>query len=87
MNLLDRDLFEVWRLILAILCTVYAAVVTARSLWSWIVCLSGAGRTTTIMRNYVIVQLLRLRPGRFRGELFRIGALLVALAVLLRFHI
>lgn len=86
MNLFDRDLFELWRLLLGTICTIYAIVVSVRSLWSWVVYLSVPGRTTTVMRNYVIVQLLRLKPGRFADELAQIGALLLVLLLLLRFH-
>lgn len=86
MSILDRDLFELWRLLLGVLCGTYAAVVTARSLWGWVVYLSVPGRHTTVMRNYVLVSLLRLRPGRFAGELLQISGLCVILLLLLRFH-
>jgi hypothetical protein len=85
-SILDRDLFELWRLLLGVLCGTYAAVVTARSLWGWVVYLSVPGRQTTVMRNYVLVLLLRLRPGRFAGELLQIFGLSVILFVLLRYH-
>lgn len=38
------------------------------------------------MRNYVLVLLLRLRPGRFAGELLQIGGLCIILIILLRYH-
>jgi hypothetical protein len=85
-NLVHRDLFEVWRFILGVVCTVYATVVTVRSLWEWCVYFSGADRSTALMRRYVIVQLLRLSPGRFTWELAQIGFWLSVLIVLLRLH-
>ena len=36
MNLGDRDLFELWRLLLATTCGIYATVVTVRSLVGWL---------------------------------------------------
>lgn len=81
-----RDLFELWRLVLGFLCTIYATVVTVQSLWSWCVYFSGADRSTTLMRRYVIVQLLRLKPGRFSWELVQIGFWLVVLIAILRVH-
>lgn len=86
MRLFDRDLFELWRLLLGTICTIYATVITVRSLWGWVVYLSVPGRSTTVMRNYVIVQLLRLRPGRFADELLYIAGLSILLLLLLRFH-
>ncbi len=86
MSLAHRDLFEFWRLVLGILCTFYATVVTVRSLWGWCVYFSGTDRSTALMRRYVVVQLLRLSPGRFTWELLQIGFWLAALIVVLRLH-
>lgn len=80
------DLFQIWRIILSTLCGVYATVVTARSMWGWVVYLSGSDRRTSLMRNYVIVQLLRLRPGQFAGEFTQIGAWFAVLVGLLYLH-
>ena len=83
----DRyDLFELWRLALGLVCTIYALVVTGQNLWEWIVYLSGRDRATVLVRQYVLVQLLRLRVRRFAGELAQIVFWLVALAVILRWH-
>lgn len=87
MSLLDRDLFESWRLLLGLLCTVYAAVVTIRSTWEWVLYFSGPDKTTALMRNYVVAQLLGLRLGRFRSELLQIALWLVVLLGLLRLHV
>ncbi len=87
MNPLDRDLFELWRLLLGVLCTVYALVVTGRSLWGWLVYFSHSDRSTILMRNYVLVQLLSLRLGRFTGEFAQIVFWTVVLMVLLKLHV
>ncbi|MBN2561486.1 MAG: hypothetical protein JXQ75_11210 [Phycisphaerae bacterium] len=81
-----RDLFEVWRLVLGTICTIYALVMTARSLWRWCVYLSGADRTVSMMRSYMIVQLLRLRFRRFTREFVQIGLWLLILATVLYWH-
>lgn len=81
-----RDLFEVWRLLLGTICTIYAVVVTGRSLWRWCIYFSGSERTTSLMRNYVIVQLLGLRPRRFTREFLQIGLWAAILLVLLYGH-
>lgn len=80
------DLFEFWRFILTVACFVYAAVVTIQSLWSWMLFLSGPERTTTLMRRYVIIQLLRLRLRPFGGELIQTAIWTVVLVWLVRAH-
>lgn len=87
MSLLERDLFEHWRLLLGLICTVYATVITVRSLYEWLHYFSGPDRTTSLMRNYVVVQLLSLRMGRFKEELLGIAFWLGALLILLRLHV
>ncbi len=86
MNLAEQDLFEVWRTILCVLCTIYALVVMGQSLWSWLVFFAGDDRRTAMLRSYALVQLLRLRPRRFSWEFLQIGAWLVVLALLLNWH-
>lgn len=87
MSLLDRDLFESWRLFLGLLCTIYAVVVTVRSAWGWVLYFSGPDKTTALMRNYVVAQLLALRIGKFRSELLQIAFWLAVLLGLLRLHV
>ncbi|RIK61921.1 MAG: hypothetical protein DCC65_18230 [Planctomycetota bacterium] len=87
MSLVGRDLFELWRLALGLTCTVYATVVTVRSLGGWVAYFSGKDRTTVLLRHYVLAQLVSLRLGRFRDELLRIAFWLAALVVLLRLHV
>ncbi len=86
MNLPEWDLFEQWRILLTVVCTVYAVVVTGRSLWSWAVYLSGRDRRTSLLRSYIVVQLLRLRLRRFAGELLQIGFWLAMLLLVLYGH-
>ncbi len=81
-----RDLFQLWRLVLCATCTVYALVVAGRSLWRICVHLSGPGRTASLLRSYLIVQMLRLRPRRFAWEFLQIGLWLTILLVLLAWH-
>ena len=86
MNLADRDLFELWRLLLGTTCCIYAIVIMFRSIWRWCLQLSGSDRRSTMIRRYAVVQLLRVRFGRFSREFARIGVLLFILAALLWGH-
>jgi hypothetical protein len=86
MWLADHDSFEVYRILLGTVCTIYALVVTSRSLWEWIVYLSQPDRQTKLLRQYVIVQFLSLRWKRFAGEFALIAAYLLALAGVLYAH-
>jgi len=81
-----RDLFEVWRLLLGTACTIYALVLTVRSLGGWCAYLSGADRGKSMMRNYAMVLLLRLRLRSFAWELARIGFWSLALLAVLYGH-
>lgn len=81
-----RDLFEVWRLLLGAACTIYAIVLTSRSLWNWCVYLSGADRTKALMRSYLLVLFLRLQLRPFARELAQIGFWTVILLVVLYGH-
>ena len=81
-----RDLFEFWRLALTTTCCIYAAVMMARSLWRIAAYLSADDRTASVMRSYVVVQVMRLRLRRFTGEFVRIGLCLVILAAVLYAH-
>lgn len=71
----DLDLFQFWRWLLALACTIYAVIVSTRSLFGWMVFLSGAELPHVVMRRYVIVQLLRLRISNFVGDLLWITGL------------
>lgn len=82
----DRDLFELYRFALTTLCGIYAIVITVRSLWGWIAFFSGSDRSTSLMRSYLAVHLLRVRGGRFSRELIWIGCYLAILIGLFFWH-
>ncbi|MEK6642592.1 MAG: hypothetical protein AABZ08_01685 [Planctomycetota bacterium] len=86
MTLVDRDLFELYRLLITTLCTVYAVIVTCRSLWRWVEYLSAPDRVTGVIRSYAIASLLRMKWRRFSWELTQIGLWTVALLVVLNLH-
>ena len=71
---------------LGIICTVYATVITVRSLWGWLVYFSAPDRVTSMLKRYTVVQLLRLRLSRFSGEFVQLGLWIVVLAYLIRLH-
>jgi hypothetical protein len=71
----DVDLFQLWRYLLMIFCTVYTIVRTGESFWRWYLYLWSGDRSTTVMRHYLWVQVLRLRVHRFTLELVQIVAL------------
>jgi hypothetical protein len=81
-----RDLFEAWRFLLTTTCTIYALVITARSLWGWYTYLAAPGRVRGVMRTYATVQLLRLRFRTFAWEFAQIGLWLVLLLLVLSWH-
>lgn len=77
------DLFDFWRWFLAIACTVYTIIFTARWGWGWLVYLSSGDRSITLLRHYIIVQALRLRLRRFQEEGLAIAGWGLVLFVLL----
>lgn len=86
MNLLERDLFELWRWALAVGLTVYAAVMFFRWLWGWLAYLNEPQRERLLMRRYIVLHLLRLRGARFRGEVVQIVLYLVAILIVYGLH-
>ncbi len=60
-------------------------VVTARTLWSWLVYF-GSSRETMVMGRYATLLLLRARLRRFRAELLRIAGLLALFGAILWLH-
>ncbi len=86
MNLLERDLFELWRWTLAVGLTIYAAVMFLRWLWSWLVFLNEPRRERMLMRRYIVLHLLRLRGARFRSEVVQILLYLVAILIVYGLH-
>ena len=86
MNLRSFDLFEAWRFVLAVACTVYAAIVMLRWMSGWYDYLYASDRGRATLRRYAVVQLLRLRARRFLGEGLQIGAWSILLVWLLSRH-
>jgi hypothetical protein len=80
------DFFNFWRWLLAIVGTVYATVITLQSLWGWYVWLSGGDKYITIVRQYVVVQGLRLRFKTFWGDVLICILLCVAFMIMWRAH-
>lgn len=66
------DLFDLWRWMLGVACTVYATMVTLRWAVGWIDYLARPQRGSHLLRQYLLVQLLRVRWWRFRRELAEI---------------
>jgi hypothetical protein len=81
----DFDLFVTFRWLLATVCSVYAAIVTWRSLVGWLTYFRSS-RQTAVMGRYTLVLLLRLRLRRFAGELLQIAAWTALLILLLYAH-
>jgi hypothetical protein len=65
---LPDDLFDFFRLALGWVVTIYAAIITAQSLWGWYVWLAGSDKYISLIRRYVIVHGLRLRFRAFWGD-------------------
>jgi hypothetical protein len=80
------DLFELYRFLLASLVCVYVTVRLVAFIWQW----QGFGRGgqvgSALLRQYLIVLLLRIRLRRFVYELMVIGGLAAVLVLLLRMH-
>ena len=75
-----------YRAMLAVLCTTYAVLVMARSLWGWVLYLSGGDRSKAVMRKYIAVLMLRLHFRPFARELAGIAFWSIALVIILRWH-
>lgn len=85
-NLLaDLDLFDTFRWLLAIICTVYAVIVTWNWLWSYL----NWFRSSREMRrvgSYAAVLILRIRVLRFGFELLQIAALTALFFYIVHLH-
>ena len=87
-----RDIFDLYRQLLTILVGSYVLVRTFNFV-AWVVAYTGASGVGTtwrhaedVLRKYVVVQLRRLRPGRFTLGLVQIGLLAAVLFYLLWVH-
>lgn len=81
----DIDIFDLYQWLLAIVCTVYAVLVSARTLTGWVLWFAGDSRQR-VMGRYAGVLLLRTRLSRFSGELIWIGVLSLLFLALLWAH-
>ena len=87
-----REIFDLYRQMLTILVGSYVLVRTFNFV-AWVVAYTGASgpgstwrHAEDVLRKYVIVQLLSVRPSRFTLELVQIGGLAVVLLYLLWVH-
>lgn len=85
MDLRDLDLFDTYRWLLAMVCTVYAAVITWRSVWPWLVWF-GTSRETEVIGRYALVLLLRTRLRRHTWQLAQIAVLSAAFLWIVHLH-
>jgi len=80
------DFFNFFRIVLEIFVSVYATVVTMQSLYGWFVFLSGSDRHVSLMRQYVVLQGLRLRFRNFWGDVLVCIGLSIVLLMLWHAH-
>lgn len=83
--LADLELFVTFRWTLATVCTIYAIVVTVKSLWDWLVWFSSS-RETAVLGRYTLVLLLRLRLRQFGWEICQILGLVILFMGLVYLH-
>jgi hypothetical protein len=83
----DIDFFNFWRWLLFIVGTVYFCVITAQSLYGWYVWLTGGDKYISLVRQYIIVQGLRLRFKTFWGDVGICILLCVAFLVIGHAHV
>jgi hypothetical protein len=79
------DLFEMYRWLLVIVCTVYTLVFVSQSLYGWVEYFSQS-RRTQVLGHYAVVLLLRMRLKKFRRDLWQIGLLLAILGAIIYAH-
>ena len=83
---MDADLFYLFRRLLVVVCSIYTVVRLGQTAVRWHNVLWSGGRKTTVLRHYMMVQLLRVRVRRFTVDLLQIAALVVALAAMIYLH-
>lgn len=86
MNLLDRDLFELYRLLLTTVCAIYFIVISVRIMYAFAGGLLGSDRRVQVARNYLFVLLLRMRIASFKRELLAIAGYVALFAAILYWH-
>jgi hypothetical protein len=77
------DIFDVYRMTLAIVFGSYAVVRTGHVAWHWQAGTRRAGRHEALVRRFVLTSLLRTRVRRFWFALAQIVVLLAVFAYLL----
>ena len=85
MLIADLDLFDTYRWLVAIVCTVYATIVT----WQWVVNYLEwfqSSRELKRVGGYAAVLLLRIRLRRFSLELLQIGGLTALFFYIVHLH-
>src|SRR3954462_12918806 len=80
----EVDFFNFFRYGLSWVVTIYATVITVQSLYGWLLLLPRSDPDISIVRQYVIVQGLRLRFKTFWGDV--IICLLLSVAFLILWH-
>jgi hypothetical protein len=81
-----RDLFDLFRQLLALLGGVYVVVRLVNFVVRWQVSMRSTRRAEALARRYLVLQALRVRISRFVVELLQIAALVVVLAWLIHLH-
>ena len=81
----DPDLFEMYRWLLVIICSIYTLVCVGQSLYGWIEYF-GQSRRAQVLGHYAVVLMLRTRVKKFRRDLLQIGLLLALLGVIVYAH-
>lgn len=79
------DLFEMYRWMLVVVCTVYTVICTAQTLLGWMQFFSES-RRKQVLGHYAVVLLLRLRTRQFAWDLCQIAVLLAILAAIVYAH-
>ena len=81
----QADLFVMYRWLLATVCTVYAVVCIARSLWQWLIYFAQS-RPQVVLGHYAGALLLRTRVQRFGWDFVQIAGLLAILGYVVYLH-
>lgn len=76
------DIFDVYRMTLAIVFGCYAIVRTAHFVWHWQADTQRAGRHEALLRRFLLTSLMRARLRRFWFDLVQIAVLLAVFAYL-----
>jgi len=80
------DLFYLFRYLLCLLCTIYAAVRIGQTLIRWRRWLWADGRSQALVRRYLMAHLVRVRLRRFGLDVLQIVLLVVILWQVILLH-